>query len=655
MAPLWFTLSELGYNVPISYGAGPWPAILLHRLPLDPIHVAGQVRLTPLGHFIRRIGSPFLLRALQVLQDDDFWRNNIAPSEYSAQLRVPRVLHKWSNHIQALSTPQLVGDHMTTPVIEQVNPSGIRVTMSYFAVPKTETCCRAILNGKGFSKACQPPPPVNLAYLPELLRRIDDLSRLGPLSFTVGDFRHWFHQLPLVTPFIKSHFGVILQGDRGQPDFQGLWKTLPMGFSWAPFCAQGLALAVLTYHEDGQEPLIDLSALQVDHLPTFIPIMKQARHVGFLTVYYDNYLVACIDPDLGEVISQRIKRNAKQLNVCIKAHQHFTARQLRREEYAEYLGISLRIRRISNVSRLEWRHEESRFVRYHRTFTALQPSSPLSYRQLAELVGLVIYHETVVARPLVYVSAIIKTLCRHVKCMNATSCSWDSVAIHLGESEILPLLTYWQSISSNSWSFFHGTVETKGVKYVCCDSSDRYWGHCALPDSTTVAETFTGHWPPSIQAMHIYIKECLAAIYCLKHHFTGHTSAFHVVIGIDNTAAAVTLQRMYSTNEIVNRELVELADMLKMSPFLSFTVVGLRSEHNASDPFSRPGQVNDGNLAGRTEASFRILHTRHVRGYLWNDVVMHRTSWRSDSTRRHQVEPLDDGVICDVELDEGQE
>ena len=73
------------------------------------------------------------------------------------------------------------------------HPNECSFFSSYFSVPKTSICDRAIFNGKALSTLFKAPPPVNLAQTRDVLTRLQNLAyEHDNLYVAVGDFRHWF-------------------------------------------------------------------------------------------------------------------------------------------------------------------------------------------------------------------------------------------------------------------------------------------------------------------------------------------------------------------------------------------------------------------------------------------------------------------------------
>lgn len=93
---------------------------------------------------------------------------------------------------------------------------------------------RAIVNCRQLNEAVPPTPPLHLVSMKRVFQMLSRLSRPSGLT---GDFRHGFVQIPLPM-MAKKHFTVCC----GERAFQ--WRTLPMGFSFAPLIAQATSMAI---------------------------------------------------------------------------------------------------------------------------------------------------------------------------------------------------------------------------------------------------------------------------------------------------------------------------------------------------------------------------------------------------------------------------
>ena len=71
------------------------------------------------------------------------------------------------------------------------------------------------------------------------------------------------------------------------------------------------------------------------------------------------------------------------------------------------------------------------------------------------------------------------------------------------------------------------------------DASDKAGGYVIDNDIGNIVLEKTERWPDDIAKMHIYVQEVLAAVHCITDFLDSVTEPTTIVIGIDNTAAAV--------------------------------------------------------------------------------------------------------------------
>jgi hypothetical protein len=157
-----------------------------------------------------------------------------------------------------------------------------------------------------------------------------------------GDLRHWFHQIP-APGWMRRLFGIrARQAAGGFQDY--VWTSIPMGWSWSPLIAQGVAWTFLMFREETDPRVFfeEAAFTGTTGLPTFVnvidPVTKEIK--GFATVYYDNYLIMCWDSDLLNAIEQRLKANEKALHIMVKEGSRFTLNTAKFcSEGFDYLGV----------------------------------------------------------------------------------------------------------------------------------------------------------------------------------------------------------------------------------------------------------------------------------------------------------------------------
>ena len=186
-------------------------------------------------------------------------------------------------------------------------PRGVTATQetffaSYFAVFKDEKETRAIINcRKQINAAMTAPPPVELMSVAEQIKM---LAALQPNGVVLADVKNYFYQIRIATS-LRRFFALRMAGH----DF--CCSVLPMGWNWAPACAQALAWGVLLYNVE------DLAVeWKSRSLHSGVPGMLEIKQEDTLIfLIYDTFLVACKHARHAAAWEKRLTEAAKR--VCL--------------------------------------------------------------------------------------------------------------------------------------------------------------------------------------------------------------------------------------------------------------------------------------------------------------------------------------------------
>jgi hypothetical protein len=554
------------------------------KVPLDPIHVAGGANVKALGKTAKGAARKgFTKDAFTFLLDPDYFALTVALPELTSLPR-PTTAPKWSNHLSSLEEYR---------VLQPEPYANLQSVATYFAVLKNADTARSIFNGRRLSEACRPPPPVNLPHLPSLLCEMARISRAlnGNISIITGDWRHWFHQIPLAHA-TSLFFGIATTSKSWR------WATLPMGHSWSPWVAQALAWCALTYKEEQEDDLFETSIEDLEQAPQFLRL----RGGGLCTVYYDNF-IAIGPPRVIDLLKARWERNFRLFNIAVKdCILHFTGKALRSRSVT-FLGAEIQLRRKRDRAGSEqlvdmvWRLSEEKIGKWHDTPNIiLEPSTP---RRIARAIGRLMWRHCLTTTPLCRIASVISIL-REAARMSRTI-GWDAAWNISGEQQ-KTLLTEWKKLTENEW-LQHPCIEDPDHEVVCCsDSSDHKWGYAVYDKTGAVSEWESFAWLTSEEREHIFVKETVAAALTIQKIVQkDRRPGLHVIMGIDNTAAAAAVRRQYSSNEIVMPLLENLADLLRQQKVL-LTIIGLRSQDNPADGPSRGTAPEEGHVTRGWEA-----------------------------------------------------
>lgn len=304
-----------------------------------PKNIVGRANVSVLLTFAERSQLSILISVLLLIApgaEVPAWAHAAKMTPADSQ-RAPTVDPRFAGHF---------ADLVACGLLKAQEPRRSWFYSTYFYVLKTVDKARSIFNGKRLSKRCPVPDPVNLADTCSLVGKIFRFmsEQKGPRRCFVlgGDLRHWFHQIP-APDWMQRLFGLrARQAAGGFKDF--VWTSIPMGWSWSPLIAQGVAWTFLMFREETDSRVFfeEAAFTGATGLPTFVnvidPVTKEIK--GFATVYYDNYLIMCWDSDLLDAIEQRLKANEKALRIVVKDGSRFSLNTAKFcNEGFDYLGV----------------------------------------------------------------------------------------------------------------------------------------------------------------------------------------------------------------------------------------------------------------------------------------------------------------------------
>lgn len=103
-------------------------------------------------------------------------------------------------------------DLRTAGIIMPCALESLKFFNRYFSVPKSPVLDRAIFDGKVLSTKFSVPPPVNLADITMVIKKLEETVSVDNrgVSLLAGDLRHWFHQIE-VNGELSHYFGVAIE------------------------------------------------------------------------------------------------------------------------------------------------------------------------------------------------------------------------------------------------------------------------------------------------------------------------------------------------------------------------------------------------------------------------------------------------------------
>lgn len=297
-----------------------------------------------------------------------------------------------------------------------------------FKIPKDDAVSRLIMNAKAGNLRSKPSPPFTLASCEEVRRRISDL---GPCHFVSADLRHFFYQIKICRSFQKLL--VVLGKDKQEyaP------CVLPMGHSWSPFLAQsvGWAIVLLNVKDGTAGDPRDVGDCWVDipeTLPDFIELKRKSDSsvAGFMTVYYDNVLIACQDRATALEWRQRLYANAHHCGAKWKKGKKWNEEKMRMEEttpiagpdrFVNYIGVCYEW---TDDCILHWCWPEKERVEFENSEVMSEEATEWTPRRVSSWIGVRQWKARIANQPFFHIND--EMLLLSVIHSIARSRSWDT-------------------------------------------------------------------------------------------------------------------------------------------------------------------------------------------------------------------------------------
>jgi len=445
-------------------------------------------------------------------------------------------------------------------VLKEFPGRKLRGWTTVFQVPKNEDVDRAIINCKEVNKGYEKPPPLSLAEIGTLLGLV---SFFPDAVLSTADIRHFFWQLRLAKED-SQWFSMFAEGF----DNPLQCVALPMGWSWSPWVAQGVAgltvveaAAAISIKFKRQVKAVPGGQVSDDSPPPYWYIVDGDEVVAIVVIWYDNFLVAAARPaegatDWNKTVRQALDKAMKIFQIAWKRNAENEAWTVRDNE-AEYIG--LHFSRVGND--FSWKHIDANIESWKGGAAPI--SSKMALADLSHLIGIVSWdaHARLGQRmPLEirHLMSMLGTEYHAAQSSGAAKRERDEKVVTLDFHEVARLQQVWQELLTNRPCTAPDLLLTD-LRLLASDATPKKAAgvvldrlpipHAVIHDVKKYADTET----------HINCIETVAAIRTVLHELR-RTDARNTLfaIAVDNTTAVAWFNGRTALDARVQDELTRL-------------------------------------------------------------------------------------------------
>lgn len=442
-------------------------------------------------------------------------------------------------------------------VLREVPGKKLRGWTTVFQVPKNEEVDRAIINCKEVNKGFGKPPPLSLAEIGTLLGLI---SFFPDAVLSTADIRHFFWQLRLAKS--DSHwFSMFAEGF----DNPLQCVALPMGWSWSPWVAQGVAglavveaAAVISIRFKREVKAVPGGQVSDDSPPPYWYIVDGDEVVAIVVIWYDNFLVAAARSaegatDWNQAVRLALDQAMTNFNIKWKRDVDKKAWTVRDND-AEYIG--LHFYRINGD--FAWKHIDSNIDAWRSNTAAITPTMTLV--DLSHLIGVVSWdaHARLGKRmPLEvrHLMSMLGTEYHEAQTSGASKRSRDEKTVTLEHHQLKRLKEVWHELLENSPCTAPALLLTE-VRLLASDATPKKAAGVILDRRPTPEADIHDVRAYVMTETHINCIETVAAVRTVLTELR-RTDARNTLfaIAVDNTTAVAWFNGRTALDERVQREL----------------------------------------------------------------------------------------------------
>ena len=392
--------------------------------------------------------------------------------------RTPRISKHMLRHLDSM---------IAAGIVDRAEVMNLEYVMPVFTVEKRSGGLRLISDCRKFNADCSRPPPMNLPRIGEV---VDSVMACGYCA--TSDGVSWFYQFEMAAS-LRRCFGAALVDERGNPVYIH-FKSMPMGWSWAPAIGQAAGAAL-------------------------------TRGIG--QTWVDNFFVI---GNSREQLLERIETFKKRARLLNAEYSPIVIHE------GEFSALGLEFDLVNRRWRLDQKFVEK--------VSTISMSTEGEYFRL---LGSLVWGAYAMRRPLTRYHDVLSAAGKALIAITADN-TWSATP-KLSDSDVALVNDWKKQVVENAWRTWEGRSEPTCV--VLSDASDTHRAYFVVGADDEVQ----GQGQSSVTEK-IFVEELLAAAEGIHSAAAlGHKS---IAVVIDNMAAKLALEHGYSTNRLANKIIADL-------------------------------------------------------------------------------------------------
>jgi hypothetical protein len=419
------------------------------------------------------------------------------------------------------------------------------------------------------------PPHLHLISLSSLIAHITKIAQASTddtLVFIELDFRNFFPQIS-IGPLLQPFMGIAtMDPNNGKPTFL-MQTVLTQGWNASTYIAQSVSWSIIEYHEKDEDNLgLELC------LESGPPAFRIAQHelgVAFITIIYDNILLACSSKELAKLWEARIERNTERFN-AVRKYTNVTTNQ------CTYCGIDIKWEN----HKISWRTAGETFTRWQN-----KTIQGRSAREAASLLG-VILRQCYVRDDSPLLRRKPTLILRNLLASNIQN--WDT-RNHITVADAETILAL-RDTMSNDWC----ALITNHVLPIIIVADATPTRTCFLIFDQNMR--IIARESNTVACQNIATTESIAILQAINH-LAVQTTRQNLIVVTDNTTVGRSLAKGYSLHTEVDLNIINILETAATKNVQIKTIIDITSDDNIADVGTRHEDWNS------TDADLRMKAT----------------------------------------------